>query len=253
MMTSITPQPTAAIDAASVALKARYRAILANENPAFLNRSADPSGNLSNLFLVSGPRDPTARRVLVVGREFGGRGWRVPYDGLDVDEYVALAIEHHRTRFQRSLRAPARAGTFFHLIKRLAYRLGDGGLIYSNLFCCDHAGRDPGASAHFLDVKRISQQMLDAQIECLQPEIIVFANGKDSVDIRREFFPIAGPSQSCCGTRNWMDEGIPQDHLWEFELRGRYRCYRIHHPSARSSMAATARRRLVKVLAEVLS
>ena len=228
----------------------RYVAILDDIDPGYLDRTADESGRLSSPFIVSGPTDPGAPRIMVIGREFGGRGWRVPYEGGGPEAYVAAALVKHRNFFAEKMAKSAPPGTFFHFMKRLAKSCGQGGLIYSNLFCFDSLGKDPRRSSHFPLVKNVSKLLLDAQIENFQPDVIVFANGMDSVGVRRDFFPIAGEASVCLGRRNWEDEGIPKEHLWEFMLHGRYRCYRIHHPSAQSSMAARVRRRLLEVIAE---
>jgi hypothetical protein len=229
----------------------QYAAILADINPAYLDRTADESGRLSSPFLVSGPTDPKAPRIMVIGREFGGSGWRVPYEGGGHEAYVAAALLKHKKFFEEKMAKRARPGTFFHFMKRLAMKCGQEGLIYSNLFCFDLMGKDPRRStSHFPLVKSVSRLLLDAQIEHFQPDVIVFANGMDSVGVRREFFPIDGDAKVCQSRRNWEDEGIPKEHLWEFELHGKYRCYRIHHPSAQSSMAAKARRRLLEVISE---
>ncbi|GAB3758730.1 hypothetical protein GCM10028796_04840 [Ramlibacter monticola] len=231
-------------------LEERYVEILADIDTAYLERTADESGRLSSPFLVSGPRDPGARRIMVIGREFGGRGWRVPYQGGGPQTYVDTALAKHRKFFAEKMEKPARPGTFFHFMKRLAFKTGQRGLIYSNLFCFDSMGRDPRRSSHFPVVKKVSKLLLDAQIEHFQPDAIVFANGMDSVGIRRDFFPIAGEDKVCQGRRDWEHEGIPKGHLWEFELHETYRCYRIHHPSAQSSMAARVRRRLFEIITE---
>ena len=231
-------------------LEKRYVEILADIDPRYLDRTADESGQLSSPFLVSGPTDPAAPRIMVIGREFGGNGWRVPYEGGDPEAYVAVALVKHRKFFTEKMAKPARPGTFFHFMKRLAKKCGQGGLIYSNLFCFDSLGKDPRRSSHFPIAKNVSKLLLDAQIEYFQPNVIVFANGMDSVGVRRNFFPISGETKVCQSRRNWEDEGIPKEHLWEFELYGMYRCYRIHHPSAQSSMAAKVRRRLLEVITE---
>jgi hypothetical protein len=231
-------------------LEKRYAEILSEIDPGYLNRTADESGRLSSPFLVSGPTDPEAPRIMVIGREFGGQGWRVHYEGGGPEAYVAAALVKHRKFFTEKMEKTARPGTFFHFMKRLAKKCGQGGLIYSNLFCFDSMGKDPRRSSHLPMVKNVSKLLLDAQIEHFQPDVIIFANGKDSVGVRHDFFPIAGEAKVCQGQRNWEDEGIPKEHLWEFELYGRYRCYRIHHPSAQSSMAARVRRRLPEVITE---
>lgn len=232
-------------------IEKRYAAILADIDPGYLDRTADESKKLSSPFLVSGPSDPGVPRIMVIGREYGDKGWDVKqYKGGGPEVYVAAALDKHRKFFVNKMTKLARPGTFFHFMKLLEMEYGQGGMIYSNLFCFDSEGKNPRHSTHFPLVKKISKLLLDAQIEHFQPDVIVFANGMGSVGVRRDFFPIAGEAKVCEGLRDWEVEGIPIRHLWEFKLYGRYRCYRIHHPSAQSSMANRARRRLAEIITE---
>ena len=100
----------------------------------------------------------------------------------------------------------------------------------------------------FPEIKQHSQALLKAQIDVLQPDIIIFANGMNTANCRREYFPTEEPGQVCTNGRDYVGAGIGRDHLWEFDLRGRIRCFRIHHPSARSKGAAHAREFLIGLL-----
>jgi hypothetical protein len=73
-----------------------------------------------------------------------------------------------------------------------------------------------------------------------------------TVGVRREFFPISGERKVCVSRRHWEETGISKDQLWEFELLGKYLCYRIQHPATirGRSDAEVARRQLLDVLGE---
>lgn len=235
-------------------LEARYSEILADVDPSFLDHKVARSRNLSTPFLVSGPKDPDARRIMVIGREFGGRGWFVPYEGDGPMAYVTRALIKHREFFAERMaqKKMDRGVTFFNFMRTLGKRLGSGGLIYSNLLCFDSVGKDPTKSEYFPLIKDLSKRLLDVQLDYFKPDVIIFANGMSTVSVRREFFPISGERKVCMGRRNWEESGIPKDHLWEFELLGKFLCYRIQHPATvrGRSNAEAARRQLLEVLAQ---
>ena len=100
----------------------------------------------------------------------------------------------------------------------------------------------------FPEIKGHSQALLKAQIDVLQPDIILFANGMDTAHCRREYFPTSGPGQVCTNGRDHVAAGIENGHLWEFDLSERIRCFRIQHPAVRSTEATHAREFLIGLL-----
>ncbi|WP_256220275.1 MULTISPECIES: hypothetical protein [unclassified Variovorax] len=120
--------------------------------------------------------------------------------------------------------------------------------IYSNLFAVDYKRRDPRRyTAVWPVVRLLSKVLLAIQIEVLRPDLIVFANGIDSADVRREFFPHYHPTKNpssfrCTGSDDCEAFGIGKGHQWSFWLDRSIRCYRVHHPSAwwRTGNKATA-------------
>ena len=82
-------------------LEARYSEILADVDPSFLDPEVARSRNLSTPFLVSGPTDRDVCRIMVIGREFGGRGWYVPHEGDGPRAYVTKALIKHRAFFDK--------------------------------------------------------------------------------------------------------------------------------------------------------
>jgi hypothetical protein len=238
-------------------LEARYAEILATICPSFLDPAVAKTRGLSTPFLVNGPEDPAAPRIMVIGREFGGKHWHIDPEGGGVNAYVAKALAKHRASFGKWLEKGGDSGTtFFNFMRALGDRFGPGGLIYSNLFCIDAAGGDPSGSEHFPEIKRLSKQLLDVQFDHFLPDVIIFAHGSASADTRREFFPTKGDSRVCVGLRDWEDAGISNMQLWQFELYGKHLCYRIQHPAnwrgKAASDAAKARLHLLDVLPQTL-
>ncbi len=239
-------------------LEARYAEVLATICPSFLDPHEAKKQGLSTPFLVNGPQDRDAPRIMVIGREFGGKHWHVDPDGGGVNAYVAKALAKHRSFFGTWLEKEADRGTtFFNFMRVLADRFGPGGLIYSNLFCMDAKGRDPRRSEHFPEIKRLSKLLLEVQLDHFQPDVVIFAHGSASATTRREFFPTKGIGRVCDGQRDWVDVGIPNMQLWEFKLYGKHLCYRIQHPANWRGKAAAeaveARRHLLDVLTQTLS
>ncbi|WP_147440795.1 hypothetical protein [Paraburkholderia sp. RAU2J] len=233
----------------------RYSEILAAIAPTFLDHDVAKGRRLSTPFLVNGPKDPEARRIMVIGREYGGNGWNVAHQGDGPNAYVTKALTRHRDFFDKAMAKEGRdrGDTFFNFMRALARSIGtEGGLIYSNLLCLDSGGKSPRTSEHFPLIKRLSKQLLDVQLDHFKPDVVIFANGMDTVGIRREFFPIDGDGKVCVSLRNWEERGISKNQLWEFELHGKFLCYRIQHPSARSNAAKAARKQLVEVLSETI-
>jgi hypothetical protein len=231
------------------ALEERYAKILDELPESYFAGTA--CEHLSKPFLVSGPIDPAARKVMVIGRECGWN-WDVPYEGGRAEAYIPAALKLHRERFERWMeRAKMGSGaTFFGFMQALACRLGSRyGLIYSNLFCFDFAGGDPRqAKRHYEEiVEPYSARLLNAQIEHFQPDLIIFANGIDSRSVRKKFFP---HEEGVVQGKRWsaLTQEIPDNQLWEFQLYGKYRCLRIHHPSSYSKGARRAREYLISNL-----
>jgi len=123
-------------DAMDETLEARYAEILATTHPSFLDPAVAKTRGLSTPFLVNGPKDPSARRIMVIGREFGGKHWHINPEGGGVNAYVEKALAKHRASLDKWLDKGGDGGTtFFNFMRALADRFDPGGLIYSNLFC----------------------------------------------------------------------------------------------------------------------
>ena len=231
-------------------LAARYSNILSEMDLSLIEGSGTDNG-LSGIFLstVGDGYANAANKIMVIGCETAG--WTLlPPTGPDgMADYIARSMAKHRRFLDKQLQSRnARGHTFHNFIRSVTRKSGSDGLVYANLFCFDWKQGSPMKHPRFAEIKRHSQALLKAQIDVLQPDIIIFANGMNTANCRREYFPIDGPGQVCTNGRDHVSAGIGRDHLWEFDLDGRIRCFRIHHPSARSKGAAHAREFLIGLL-----
>lgn len=211
---------------------------------------------LSGVFLgsVSDQYAKARNRVMVVGCETAGwepLGWGEEF--VSVEDYVARAMRKHRAFFEGKLAQTSRdrGNTFHNFTRAVAQVTGRDGLVYTNLFCFDWAKGSPIACPEFAFVKHLSKKLLHRQIEILQPQFIVFANGMASAGCRREFFP-AGEGGRCSQSKSYP-ETISAHYLWEFVLDESIRCFRVHHPSARSKQAALGRSAALTLLGNALN
>lgn len=236
-------------------LKSEYVRILDSLDPSYFDgdhAASKLTQGLSGLFLASvRPEYVNAKnKIMVVGRET--RGWRVlkdiPFRG--VADYVAEAVSRHREFFDRELgkKSASRGRSFHNFMRSVAQRSGGDGLVYANLFCFSWNKSTPARSPFFEEIKSVSEKLLKAQIRLLSPDLIIFACGMSSVVWRRQFFPIGGDQNCCLNSRDYVRDGISRHHLWEFDLYGKTRCLRVHHPSARSVQAEKARQFLFGLL-----
>jgi hypothetical protein len=231
-------------------LAARYSKILSDMDFSLLEGSGTEKG-LSGIFLstVGDGYANAANKIMIVGCETAG--WTaLPPAGLDgMEDYIARSMAKQRRFLDNQLQSRnARGYTFHNFIRSVTKQSGSEGLVYANLFCFDWKRGSPMKHPRFPEIKRHSQALLKAQIDVLQPDTIIFANGMNTAGCRREYFPADGPDQVCTNGRDHGSAGIGRDHLWEFDLHGHIRCLRIHHPSARSKGAARAREFLIGLL-----
>lgn len=224
----LTPRYIAAVEAADpdfISTLHSYRAIVGK--------------GLSDIFLptVATSYAEAPVKVMVLGRET--KGWLYGNEAQigSRAEYVRVGMDKHRNfrDGERCLRSKSHPSGLIRLLKGVCKQTSPAGLIYSNLFAVDHNKGDPRSNKQaWPHIRSLSKQLLDIQIEVLQPDIIVFANGIGSATERREFFPHApAPLHRCTDPHSpWEAHGVGKDHLWGYKLDGRIQCYRIHHPSS---------------------
>lgn len=248
-------------------LKPRYIAALQGAHPDLAPmlkayRGGTDKG-LNDVFFptVADSYQDAPLKVMVMGRETTlwnyGKGKNV----ATATDYVTCGMDKHMTHHARALKAQASSSGLIRLLKSAGEATSDAGLIWSNLFAVSHDAADPRKNAAaWPHVRALSKALLDIQIEVLQPDVIVFANGIDSAGVRREFFPHAEANQAtagdrCTGTRSWESEKVSKRHLWGFDLDSRIQCFRTQHPSAKfhRTKAAAARQVLMRELRDLHS
>lgn len=224
--------------------------------------------SFSGMFLPSVHEHyPDSRlKVMLVGRETAG--WTVVGKGkwATIDKYTNLAdyintsmSKHYLCLNEESVSGNEKGSTFFNFIKMLIPVVGREGFVWSNLFCFDLNKKNPESSPYFQTIKAMSKRLLTEQINTLNPDVIIFANGSASACYRAEYFPFKGDGKEIVCSKfsdPGKDSEIDNKHLWQFDLKlsGYHRCYRIHHPSYFSKKASNARDFLVRtILPEYLS
>tara|TARA_R110001592_G_C13120876_1_gene745802 strand:- start:757 stop:1590 length:834 start_codon:yes stop_codon:yes gene_type:complete len=233
-----------------------YREVLADIDTRFLTRG-DKAG-LSGLFLPSMPDCYASARnkVMVVGCET--RAWYVKLPKKDenfLHGYIDSAMDTHRQHLVCELKkSKSRGRSFFNFMRDVSAKVGQEGLVYSNLLCNSWQKKSPLKSPDLEEIVHCSEHLLKAQIKFLQPDLIIFANGIASAAVRRSFFPIddKNSDRACYNSRDFSEQGVRKHHLWAFDLDvgldRRIPCYRIHHPSARAPEADLARKFLLGLL-----
>lgn len=245
-------------------LKARYIAALETADLDFMPMlnayRTEPEKGLNDVFLpqVAAGYEAAPLKVMVMGRETTLWNYGKGQTFRTVAEYVECGMTRHGEFQNRFLETPGSTSGLIRLLKNVGKATSDEGLVWCNLFAVAHDAADPRKNlAAWPHVRALSKALLDIQIEVLQPDVIIFANGIDSAGIRREFFPHAQPGGAvagdrCTGTRHWEADKVSKRHLWGFQLDGRIECFRTQHPSAKfhRTKAAAARQVLMRELGE---
>jgi hypothetical protein len=141
---------------------------------------------------------------------------------------------------------PDKGASFFNLLRALARDHGRDGIAWANLFSFAWNGKSPMRWANFTVLLEMSERLLKAQIEILEPNIVIFANGASSARFRQKYFPHKGEHSVCSKLADYREQGIAIDQLWQFHLNGTIQCYRIQHPSSISAASRAARRFLLE-------
>lgn len=241
------------MDSTQQTLTRAYRDILSDLPLHWLDRSRthdDEFAKLSGLFLpgTSAAYQQASPRIMVVGRET--RRWNVvtgqaPF--LCLDDYIQRAMAKQQAHLVRYLPDPPDKGaSFFNLLRALARDHGRDGIAWANLFSFAWNGKSPMRWANFPVLLEMSERLLKAQIEILEPDIVIFANGASSARFRQKYFPHKGEHSVCSKLADYREQGIAIDQLWQFHLNGTIQCYRIQHPSSISAASRAARRFLLE-------
>ncbi|WP_224958108.1 hypothetical protein [Geomonas subterranea] len=232
-------------------LKKKYEEILCEMDLRLLNQS---ESKLSGLFLAAAPENYSKCKntIMLVGSET--RDWMKGKTFATLESCIEESMVKTRTVAKLQLvEKNGRGNCFYNFYRNVAKKCETNGLIYANLFCFAWNEKCPVGSKHFSTIKHYSKLLLKAQIEILEPKVIIFANGMASVPYRREFFPISGTDCVCVNSKDYKDRGIKNRHLWEFTLKHNdsdIRAFRVQHPSAirGSKEASKARNFLIDQL-----
>lgn len=223
-----------------------YLDILKNYDEDLLNKKPDSSAysDLSGLFVTASPAQwEKGKRILVVGRET--RGWNVvnenkPY--TDLQSYIKESMEKQKNFLLKYIEKKKDPGfTFYNFLRDLGSHFGNDNIGWANLFCFDWKGSTPNQknTPNYETIKELSGRLLKAAILDMEPDIIIFANGSSSAQVRREFFPLSGEAAVCSTPWvNYLDQKIEKIELESFVLYGKIKCYRINHPANRAKKSS---------------
>lgn len=209
-------------EAINAQLAARYLSILEN---AQLDSLYNEANTFSGMFLptVSEHYLVARKKVLIVGKET--RSWAnarcVIKSGRAANvEGVTAAMKRHRN----FLLAPPQDSKFMQFYRAANVLLSGGKqylpstAIWSNLFCVSSSSKSPVGTSSFQLVSELSRKLLEAQIEILEPNAILFTTGTGYDKYLKAFFPSRTDSQV-----------ITPRALWAFKING-VQCYRTSHP-----------------------
>lgn len=203
-------------------LAARYLSILEN---AQLGSLYDEANTFSGMFLptVSEHYLAARKKVLIVGKET--RSWANAKCAIKSGraanvEGVTAAMERHRKFLQK----PPTDSKFMQFYRAANITLAGSTsylpstAIWSNLFCVSSSSKSPVGTSSFQLVSELSQKLLEAQIDILEPDAILFTTGTGYDKYLKAFFPGRTDSQV-----------ITPRALWAFKINV-VQCYRTSHP-----------------------
>ena len=232
----------------------RYQDIF-KENQEIIDALLSNS-NLSKIHLGFVPNDfkKKKHRILIVGRET--RGWDLKslekYDQNSVYQLMSLSKSWVKDNLEKSDLVNKRGRRFFNFFRKVAQENPNASILWANIFCVSYKKSNPSkieTKSVFANIKKISESLLKAQIEILQPNIIIFASGLDSQAIiaRRAYF-----KDDLKPSGKSVVSGLDKKYLEQFYFSGNYDedilCYRTVHPSSRREHSVIALKELRKIL-----
>jgi hypothetical protein len=202
-------------------LKSEYNKVLEqSEIEALFSAHSE----LSGVFLSSPSQNyfTSHPRVFVVGQET--RGWRNKTcclkNQLSIDE---VGIDASMKESQEFSSSGAKQSTFLQFYRKLSSTIDSDSMdaaLWSNQFCVSYNSGSPASlpPASFDIVKKLSFNLLRAQIDILKPSVVVFTTGPDRDKYIKECFP-----------EYETVEIIEPRRLWHFKV-GDINCIRTSHP-----------------------
>lgn len=204
----------------------------------------------SDILLGSVPDhyESAKNKILIVGRET--RGWKLDATNpieCYTDEIIQKSMNKSKSwvndNLTGNLANGAKGTTFFNFIRKVSNKCGVNGILWANTFSVDYKKSIPNRSSLFQDIKNLSKELLQAQIDILKPDYILFIGGKSSVSARREYFPnLNGDGKSF--------DDIPIKYLEKFTFAEQENpiCYRTYHPAYRGKNAQKGLEKLIEIL-----
>ena len=232
------------------ALAKRYVDILQKkEYQKLLEKIENQENGFSNVHLGFVPQgyENATNKILIVGRET--RGWRknIQLRQYTIDD-VKTSMQDSRSCMEKNLsRKQQKGAAFFNFVRKVAQQSGESGILWANIFAVDYKTKHPkyAADEDFNNIKALSRELLCAQMDILQPSIILFVSGSSGIKARREYFPnLSGSGKGIAG----MEKGLLEQFSF---LDGDYekiKCYRASHPSTRRKAGRIALKKLIELL-----
>jgi hypothetical protein len=171
--------------------------------------------DLSSLFVtsVSNSYLRSTVRLMIVGRETSGWGSKLSKDlasperSSTIETYLKHQMEYH----QQMIGKVKAKSKFFQFYRAAAQQLAApcdrefrDAPAWANLFCFDADGTRPDRDSQSrTEIVRLSIALLRAQIEVLQPELIVFVTGTSCDRYLREHFKDRFESKVYISKRIW--------------------------------------------------
>lgn len=181
-------------------------------------------GDLAGVFLpgVTQAYLNAGVKVMVIGKET--RGWGMLHSETARFSSMAAYVDHAMQKHEKMLGAPPAASKFFQFYRDVcdsvlgASTRASDAAAWSNLFCISYRSASPARLAcGFNEIKDMSRALLHAQIEVLQPDVLLFVTGAGYDHYIKEFFTITDSRR------------IVPRALWSFKAND-LQAYRTSHP-----------------------
>lgn len=228
-------------------LQQRYAEILSkSEHQALLNETRkNPKFSHLHLSFVPDNYEQAAHKILIIGRETRGWSYHLPNQQYDLAGVMASMQASKAHFLNQQVKHNSQGRAFFNFVRKIGKRSGFDGLLWANIFALDYGKKHPVQSPLYPAITKLSGELLNALIDVMQPEIILFVTGGKGVQARRECFPNIRYSGE-------DTDGIPKKLLERFYFENSdVLCYRAPHPSARRGERQQALKHLVSLLPKI--
>jgi len=179
---------------------------------------------LSGIFLAKPDRSYVSgdRKVMVVGQET--KKWR--NDSCDAKNIKKITIDSVRNSMNTSLefnKKMAKRSKFRQFYKKASKSLCEDSLdpnnsaVWANQFCISYKSGSPVKSDQFEIIKELSSELLNAQLEILNPDVIFFTTGSGRDKYIKEIFDYE------------TIKVIEPRRFWHFKIAN-INCFRTNHP-----------------------